>query len=77
MIHIDRSRKESAYLQLYRGLREEIEEGARKAGSRLPSRRSMAEEAGVSVITVDHAYDILQDEGYIVGIPKSGYYVCF
>ena len=74
---IDRAIHESAYLQLYRGLKEEIVKGIRPAGSRLPSRRMMAEEAGVSAITVEHAYDLLLDEGYITSRPKSGYYVSF
>lgn len=76
-MRIDRSLQESVYLQLYRGLKEEIVKGIRPAGSRLPSRRMMAEEAGVSVITVEHAYDLLMDDGYISSRPKSGYYVCF
>ena len=76
-MRIDRSLHESAYLQLYRGLKEEIVKGVRPAGSRLPSRRMMAEEAGVSAITVEHAYDLLLDEGYITSRPKSGYYVSY
>ena len=76
-MRIDRSLHESAYLQLYHGLKEEIVKGVRPAGSRLPSRRMMAEEAGVSAITVEHAYDLLLDEGYITSRPKSGYYVSF
>ena len=74
---IDREARESAYLQLYRGLKGEIVKGIRPAGSRLPSRRMMAAEAGVSVITVEHAYELLVDEGYITSKPKSGYYVSF
>ena len=76
-MRIDRSLHESAYLQLYHSLKEEIVKGIRPAGSRLPSRRAMAEEAGVSSITVEHAYDLLLDEGYIISRPKSGYYVSF
>lgn len=37
----------------------------------------LAEETGVSVITVQHAYDLLCDEGYIQSKERSGYYVVF
>ena len=76
-MRIDHSKKESAYLQLYHSLKTEIVNGIRPVGSRLPSRRLMAEETGVSAITVEHAYSLLQDEGYIISRPKSGYYVSF
>ena len=37
----------------------------------------MADAMGMSVITVEHAYELLSDEGYIVPKQKSGYYVSF
>jgi GntR family transcriptional regulator/MocR family aminotransferase len=74
---VDRSASESAYLQLYRQLREDIVSGVLKTGSRLPSKRLLADEVGVSVITVEHAYAILCDEGYAESRERSGYYVSF
>ena len=44
---------EAAYLQLCRQLREDIVSGLLPLGAKLPSKRSFAEELGVSVITVD------------------------
>ena len=68
---------ESAYLQLYHQLKEDIAERILPYGTKLPSRRQMAEEAGTSVVTVEHSYELLQDEGYIEARPRSGYYVSF
>ncbi len=69
--------KESAYLKLYRRLRQQIEEGSYPWGSKLPSKRAMAEVTGVSVITVEHAYDLLAEEGYIEPKERSGYFVIY
>lgn len=69
--------KQSAYLKLYERLRRDIVAGVYGYGAKLPSKRVMAEEAGVSVITVEHAYGILTDEGYIEPKERSGYFVCY
>lgn len=74
---VDQSSDESAYLQLYRQLRSDITESLYKYGEKLPSKRLLAEEAGVSVITVEHAYAILCDEGYIEARLRRGYFVCY
>lgn len=66
-----------AYMQIYSQLRQDIIEGVLPNGSRLPSKRLMAEELGVSLITVEHAYELLADEGYISTRQRSGYYVAF
>jgi GntR family transcriptional regulator/MocR family aminotransferase len=74
---IDRAGGESAYLQLYRQLRAEIVSGALAVGSRLPSKRNLAAETGLSLITVEHALALLCDEGYAEAKPRSGCYVSF
>jgi GntR family transcriptional regulator/MocR family aminotransferase len=43
--------------------------------AKLPSKRSLAEHLGVSVITVEYAYRQLMDEGYVYARQRSGYYV--
>ena len=63
--YLDPKNPKAAYLQLYEMLRQEIASGIYPTGSKLPSKRLMAEECGISVITVEHAYNILADEGYI------------
>ena len=65
------------YLKLYEFLRDEITRGAWPAGARLPSRRQIALDRGVSAITVDHSYELLCEEGYAESRPRSGYYVAY
>ncbi len=67
----------SAYLQLYDQLRQDMASGLLPPGSRLPSKRLMAAELGISLVTVEHAYALLADEGYVETRPRSGTYVCF
>lgn len=66
-----------AYLQLYRQMREDIVAGIYPRGGRLPSKRLLADEAGVSTVTVEHAYALLYEEGYIEPRERSGYFVIF
>ena len=40
-----------------------------------PSKRSFAKNLGISVITVENAYEQLIAEGYIYSMPKRGFYV--
>ena len=74
---IDRQIRQPAYLQLYRQIRDDITSGLCPFGMKLPSKRFLAAETGTSVITVQHAYDLLADEGYIQSRERSGYYVCY
>ena len=66
-----------AYLKLYRQLRGAITDGTYPYGSRLPSKRTLAADRGVSLITVAHAYDILCDEGYVTARERSGFFVSY
>ena len=70
-------RIEDKYMHLYHRIREGIVGGAWAFGSRLPSKRTMAAETGVSVVTVQHAYSLLCDEGYAESRERSGYYVIY
>jgi GntR family transcriptional regulator/MocR family aminotransferase len=74
---LDESSSEPAYLQLYRQLREEIRRQVYPFGTRLPSKRTLAQEIGISTITVEHTYALLCDEGYAQARQRSGYYVTF
>lgn len=67
----------SAYIQLYEQLRKDIVNGVYPYGTKLPSKRILAEETGVSVITVQHSYAILCDEGYVESRQRSGYFVVY
>lgn len=74
---IDRNSSVPAYLQIYRQLRKDITEGIYHYGDRLPSKRSLAEDTGTSVITTDHAFSLLLEEGYIDAKERSGYYCIY
>ncbi len=63
------------YIQLYRFIKQDIEDGTLKGDERLPSKRAFAKNLGVSTITVENAYDKLASEGYIYSKPKSGFFV--
>ncbi|MBQ9309140.1 MAG: PLP-dependent aminotransferase family protein [Clostridia bacterium] len=66
-----------AYLEIYEKLRKQITEGVYPYGSRMPSKRVTAEENGVSVVTAEHAYAILVDEGYLSARERSGFFVAY
>ncbi len=66
-----------AYLALYESLREEITSGVRPFGSRLPSRRLLARDRGVSAVTAEHSLELLCEEGYAEPRPRSGCYVIY
>lgn len=61
---------------VYECIKKDIRSGELKAGEKLPSKRAFATHLGVSVITVENAYSMLEEEGYITARPRSGFYVC-
>ncbi|MCD8250374.1 MAG: winged helix-turn-helix domain-containing protein, partial [Lachnospiraceae bacterium] len=67
--------KEALYTWLYKCMKDDILSGKLKSGERLPSKRSFARQLGVSTLTVENAYALLQTEGYVRSFPKKGYYV--
>ena len=67
----------TAYLQLYLQIRDDITGRVYQFGDKLPSKRFLAAETSVSVITVEHAYQILCDEGYVESRERSGYFVIY
>ena len=68
--------KNKKYLALYRNIKNKIILGEYKPGEKLPSKRTAADLNGCSVITVEKAYEILADEGYVIPVERSGYFVC-
>ena len=77
MKYIIDKNKRPVYLQLYTQIRDDIVNGLYPYNSKLPSKRSLAEETGVSTITVEHAYALLCDEGYTESRERSGFIVIF
>ena len=66
-----------AYLQVYNQIKDDIINEVYQFNSKLPSKRIVAEELGISITTVEHAYTLLCDEGYIEARQRSGYFVRF
>lgn len=63
------------YEALYRCLRRDIQAGVLPPGSKLPSKRALAQHLEVSKITVETAYGQLLSEGYVFAREKVGYFV--
>ena len=66
---------DSLYEHLYKCIKNDIKKGVLEKNEKLPSKRSLAKNLGISVITVENAYAQLLAEGYIYSIAKKGYYV--
>lgn len=75
MITLSAKSSTPMYEQLYARLAADIRSGALAPGSPLPGRRTMASQLGVSVNTVDAAYQMLAAEGLAESRPRSGFYV--
>lgn len=77
MKYIIDKKNRPVYLQLYKQIRDDIIAENYLYNTKLPSKRSLAEETGVSTITVEHAYALLCDEGYVEARERSGFVVIF
>lgn len=75
-VHLNVKSTIPLYEQLYRYIKNEIQEGILSFGDKLPSSRKLASHLQISRNTVDMAYGQLLSEGYIESIEKKGYYVC-
>ena len=77
MLHYDLEKKKERplYEALYEFLKEDILRGRFQPGTRLPSKRELARDNGISVKTVLGAYEQLLVEGYITSQEKRGYFV--
>ena len=64
----------SLYEYLYQRIRDDILSGSIVAGEHLPSKRGLAQHLGISVITVEGAYDQLVAEGFVRSVPRRGYF---
>lgn len=74
-IPLDPTSDTPLYQQIELALRENILSGALAEGTQLPSTRELAQELGVSRITVKNAYSELEGDGLIASYPGSGTFV--
>jgi len=70
-------KKKPEYLKIYETLRQDMVAGLYSYGQKLPSKRVLADRFGVSVVTAEHAYDLLAEEGYLTARERSGYFVSY
>lgn len=63
------------YQQLIDQLQQQISQEVWLSGEKLPSLREQVALSGMSLMTVMHAYQVLESQGWIQSRPKSGYYV--
>lgn len=52
-----------------------IDAGTLKVGDRLPSIRELSLLTGFSTVTIHHAYELLESQGYCTARPRSGFYL--
>ena len=71
----DRRGKTSLCDWIYSSIKNQIAGGSLREGEKLPSKRSLAQNLGVSVITVQNAYAQLIDDGFICSVEKKGFFV--
>jgi Predicted transcriptional regulators len=63
------------YEQIVTQVKTQIMSGGLKAGEALPSIRALAKSLQISVLTVQKAYDILQEDGFMETTAGKGCYV--
>ncbi|MDO5396859.1 MAG: PLP-dependent aminotransferase family protein [bacterium] len=68
------NKSEKLYIQLYNYIAAEIRSGRIAEGERMPSKKALASHLRLSVNTVETAYSILVQEGFLKSVPRSGYY---
>ncbi|MGP7817172.1 MocR-like pyridoxine biosynthesis transcription factor PdxR [Niallia sp. 01092] len=73
--HLNRTSDIPLYEQLYLYIKKEITEGRIQYGSKLPSKRKLADFLKISQNTVETAYEQLTAEGYVEAYPRRGYFV--
>lgn len=74
-LNLDPNKPQPIYMQIYQYIKNEILLHHLTPGTKLPSKRSLATQLGISTITVEGAYGQLVSEGYIYARLKSGYFV--
>ena len=65
IIELDMSSSTPIYVQLRNQIVKGIGKGELKTGEKLPTVRQLASDAGVHTMTVNEAYQILKNEGFI------------
>ncbi len=72
LIRIDQSAPDPLYRQIRDQIVAALASGELAPGNTLPSVRSLASDLGINLHTVNKAYALLRDEGYVVMRGRSG-----
>ena len=75
LLEIDLASNEPIYRQIRTQIVHAVATGELSPGDALPSVRSLASDLGVNMHTVNKAYAVLRDEGYVRMRGRSGAYV--
>ena len=75
IIRIDQRSEEPLYLQIRSQIIMAIATGELAPGQALPSVRALASDLGINLHTVNKAYAVLRDEGYVLMRGRSGAYI--
>lgn len=75
LVQLDKSSSIPLYNQLYFKMKEAIIQGDLVVGTKLPSKRKLAEFLSISQTTIELSYAQLMAEGFISSIPRRGYFV--
>lgn len=75
LIAVDAAAAEPLYLQIRNQIVAGIATGQLEPGQSLPSVRSLASDLGINLHTVNKAYAVLRDEGYVLMRGRSGAYI--
>ncbi|MGG3692269.1 PLP-dependent aminotransferase family protein [Heyndrickxia ginsengihumi] len=73
--NLSKKAKQPLYIQLYNYIKKEILAGRIKSKEKLPSKRKLSQHLGISLNTVQAAYDQLCAEGFIERKPRQGLFV--
>ncbi len=74
-IPLDRQSDTPIYRQIERYLRQSILAGSLAPDTRLPAARQLAQDLGISRVTVENAYAVLEADGLVLRRAGSGTYV--
>ena len=75
ILRIDQASPDPIYLQIRNQIVEGIARGELVAGDSLPSVRALASDLGINLHTVNKAYAVLRDEGYVAMRGRSGAFI--
>src|SRR5215469_11458240 len=72
LVRVDRRLSTALFRQVYQRIRNAVLDGTLAPGARLPSSRSLAGQLSIARGTIELAYALLTDEGYVAGKRRTG-----